>query len=341
MSDKVAIWPHAATLSESRFVFKSLSNWSYNIAVGCEHGCTFCYVPSVSTIKLAGPLKIRLGVDNPDAEWGHYVGLREWRESEFRNSLMKAEGTPRELLKADGNRAVLFCSTTDPYQVISARDGKTQEYQMLRRKLVREALVMILERSTLNVRILTRSPLAREDFDLFKRFGKRLMFGMSLPTLDHRLAAVYEPFAPHPLKRLETLELAKSKGLNVFVAMAPTFPECEASDLLATLGAIKQLDPMTIFMEPVNIRAENVSRIKANGIQEGVELCSDVFDTPERWGEYALAQLHLVEAMAKNVGLGGRLHLWPDKFLKKYCSDHNEVAWILNCWKRVSEWPTT
>ncbi len=52
------------------------------------------------------------------------------------------------------------------------------------------------DKSTLNVRILPRSPLARADFDLFKSFGRRLLSGMSLPTLRNDLARVYEPKAP-------------------------------------------------------------------------------------------------------------------------------------------------
>ena len=37
------------------------------------------------------------------------------------------------------------------------------------------------DHSSLNVRILTRRPLAKLDFDLYRSFGERLVFGMSLP----------------------------------------------------------------------------------------------------------------------------------------------------------------
>lgn len=51
----------------------------------------------------------------------------------------------------------------------------------------------------LNVRILTRGPLARQDFDLYGKFGDRLLFGMSLPTLDNDLARIDELHAPVPI----------------------------------------------------------------------------------------------------------------------------------------------
>lgn len=74
---------------------------------------------------------------------------------------------------------------------------------------------------TLNVRILTRSPLVRADFDLFQSFGKRLLFGMSLPTLRNDLARIYEPKAPAPSQRLATLKAARKAGFHVYIAIAP------------------------------------------------------------------------------------------------------------------------
>jgi len=70
------IWDHPATIEVNGFKFKSLSNWSFNTTIGCSHGCRFCYVPSTATNKQAPALKI-LGVQDPDAEWGEYVFVRE------------------------------------------------------------------------------------------------------------------------------------------------------------------------------------------------------------------------------------------------------------------------
>jgi DNA repair photolyase len=104
-----------AVIQPNNFVYKSLSNWSFNIAVGCSHACKFCYVPSVSTIKLGSKLH-QYGIQDPDSEWGDYVLLRPWNEQEFLASLQNAEKTPVEQLNPDGNRAVMYCTTIDPYQ---------------------------------------------------------------------------------------------------------------------------------------------------------------------------------------------------------------------------------
>ncbi len=114
---RVSFWHAPAVIAENNFIYKSLSNWAFNVAVGCSHACRFCYVPSVATIKQAAKLA-EYGVEDPDAEWGDYVLLRPWDEQKFLASLRSAENTPRSQLKPDGNRAVIYCSTTDPYQVI-------------------------------------------------------------------------------------------------------------------------------------------------------------------------------------------------------------------------------
>ena len=340
-SKLVGSWALPATITENHFKFKSLSNWALNVAVGCSHGCRFCYVPSASAIKLSGKLS-KLGIADPDSEWGRYVFVRQWDEKRFLASLSRAEKTPIEELSADGNRAIILCSTTDPYMVLADREMNSRL-----RFIVRRSLELILEHSTLNVRILTRGPAAKLDLDLFKKFGNRLIFGMSLPTLNPTLARLYEPDAPAPMRRLETMQLIRAAGVNVFVAMAPTPPECDEADLGRTLEKIRELDPVTVFHEPINLRAENVERIRAHAVSLGCEslLNAGVFSTRDSWRSYAIESLRSVEHLAAEAGLGDRLHLWPDATLgsKLSCAQQHDPfafrAWLELCWNRISEWP--
>jgi DNA repair photolyase len=342
---RVGFWFSPAVIAPNNFVYKSLSNWAFNIAVGCSHACRFCYVPSAATIKLGAKLT-KYGVKDPDAEWGGYVLLRPWAEKQFLASLRAAEQTPSNQLKADGNRAVIYCSTTDPYQVIPhPNSARRRELADHARFLVRRSLELIRDHSTLNVRILTRSPLARSDFNFYKSFNKRLVFGMSLPTLRNDLSKVYEPKAPAPSQRLATLHAAKDAGLHVYVAVAPTYPECDEADLRATLEALSQLKPITIFHEPINIRAENVARIEAQAASLGIRLKSEVFATRDSWQDYALRSLRTVEQLADDLSLADRLHLWPDKILGKVAAARmpnptKHAEWLHRWWTRISEWPS-
>src|SRR5438874_4160718 len=97
----VDFWHARAVIAENHFVYKSLSNWAFNVAVGCSHACRFCYVPSAATIK-QGPKLAGYGVKDPDAEWGDYVLLRPWNEQKFLASLRTAENTPSKQLKSEG-----------------------------------------------------------------------------------------------------------------------------------------------------------------------------------------------------------------------------------------------
>lgn len=78
----VGFWNAPVAITENNFIYKSLSNWAFNIAVGCSHGCRFCYVPDTATRKQAPHLKGH-GVKDPDAEWGKYVLLRPGMRKNF------------------------------------------------------------------------------------------------------------------------------------------------------------------------------------------------------------------------------------------------------------------
>jgi DNA repair photolyase len=337
MKETVDLWNKPVRVLRNNFVFKSLSSWACNFAIGCGHACRFCYVPEASTIKL-GPNLREFGVTDPDAQWGDYVLVRPMDPDVFSASLRKAMRIPPELLNADGNRAVMFCSTTDAYQTIRHPDAARRAYLQGRLDgAVRVALEKIRDETDLNVRILTRSPLAQRDFGLFKTFGNRLLFGMSLPTVDNTLARVYEPGAPAPTQRLKTLRAARDFGLHVYVAVAPTYPEMTDQDLYEVMDAARALDPVTIFHEPINIRAENVKRIAAQAAAVGVRLLEATWINGETWARYSVSQLLKVEALANAMGLAERLHLWPDKSLGRLRPDLQ--PWLASYWERVSAWP--
>ncbi len=344
-NDKIInIWDHPVTINRNNFKYKSLSCWSINPFVGCQHACRFCYVPSVSVNKMKGQLA-ELGVEDPDEQWGQYAFLRVWDEEVFLRSLRAAEKTPIGELNADGNRAVMLSSTTDPYQMLRGENPvQTSALNSQARAMVRRMLELIRDHSTLNVRILTRSPLARGDFDLYRTFGNRLLFGMSIPTLDDRLARLYEPKAPAPSKRLETLRLAAAKGIPFYAAVAPTYPEQGEAELAAVLGEIGRLNPVTIFHEPINIRAENVERMRREAEAVGLNFRADAFETKDRWEEYAVGQLRMAEEVACQLGLADSFHPWPDSSLgthqrrREYGAAYS--AWLDRCWSRISAWPS-
>ena len=335
-----------ATVERNHFKYKSLSSWALNLSMGCAHGCRFCYVTETSVNK-QGHLLRSYGVLDPVADWGNYVLVRPWNEREFLAKLRRAEKTHPRNLNADGNRAVLLCSTTDPYQTIRNPDPtKQKRLNQLARSVLLKALSTIRDHSTLNVRILTRSPLARRDFSVFQSFGNRLMLGTSLPTLNGKLSEIYEPNVPHPSQRLDLLTDAHKAGIATFVAIAPVFPEVGYAGMLKVFQAVKAAKPMTIFMEPVNLRLGIAERIAERARDLGVEMDMTVYDGGPAWAQYAIQSLRDAERAAKATGQFARLHLWPDYEAlgskKVVTAQENPEAyrkWLRSYWNRVSEWP--
>lgn len=340
-------------IAPNNFKFKSLSCWAVNAFLGCSHGCRFCYVTDTSANKQKH-LLASYGIHDPVADWGNYLLVRPWDEKEFVGSLKKAEKTPQADLNKDGNRAVMFSSTTDPYQVVRNPSAPKQNVlNSMARSNMRRALELILNYSTLNVRILTRSPLAREDFDLFKQFGNRLLLGVSLPTLDDKLSRLYEPHAPSPKLRLKLLLDAHAEGIPTFAAIAPVFPECGYAGMLDVFNAVKAADPVTLFMEPVNIRLGIAQRIQQEAQKVGREIDMSPYRNEDNaWSEYAVKALLDAERAAEAAGVRDRLHLWPDhdslgaaKVVKaqakvwSHPSGMSYTEWLASYWNRISEWP--
>ena len=335
-----------ATIETNNFKYKSLSSWALNLFMGCAHGCRFCYVPDTSANKQQRLLG-SYGVADPVADWGSYVLVRPWDERKFMASLEKAENTHPGLLNPDGNRAVFLCSTTDAYQVIRNPDPARQKLlNQCARATLRKALAAIRDHSTLNVRILTRSPLAREDFDLFKTFGNRLLLGTSLPTLDDTLRKLYEPQVPHPAQRLKLLVDAHKAGINTYVAVAPVFPEVGYEGMLKVFEAVKEAKPWTIFMEPVNLRLGIAERIAVKAEELKISMDMTVYDGGPVWTRYAIQCLRDAERAAEATGQLDRLHLWPDhEALSSQAAVTAQpdpeayLAWLRGYWNRISEWP--
>lgn len=335
-----------ATIERNHFKYKSLSSWALNMFMGCAHGCRFCYVPDTSANKMKN-LLAAYDVKDPIQDWGSYVLVRPWDQAKFMKSLRDAEKTPISDLNADGNRAVFLCSTTDPYQMIR-NDNKAKQniLNSIARQNLRNALEAIRDHSTINVRILTRSPLAREDFDLFKTFGDRLLLGTSLPTMDPVLGRLYEPKVPAPAQRLKLLTDAHEAGINTYVAVAPVFPECGYEGMLEVFNAVKAANPHTIFMEPVNIRLGIAERIQSESERLGREINMEPYRNPEAWAKYAVQTLLDAERAADAVGMRDRLHLWPDhdalsskRVVKMQPDPDAYLSWLQRYWDRISEWP--
>ena len=88
-------------------------------------------------------------------------------------------------------------------------------------RLTRRCCELLLERG-FRLSLLTKSPLVRRDFDLFA--GRPVRVGVTLTTLDRRLAELWEPGAAEVGVRLGVLEAARAAGLATSAMLGPLLP---------------------------------------------------------------------------------------------------------------------
>lgn len=219
--------------------------WTINFAVGCTHGCLFCYVDRIwrlhSKNRLSPYYGLRLG------EWGYYLYVPGDLEKRIKTTPWRRWSGVR----------VLMSSTHDPYL--------PELYWPHRwpRRILEAALP-----HGVKFTILTRSTLPVMDFDLYTKYGGQIMLMSSIPTLDDGFARVAEPRAPPPSARLSILKRAKELGIEVGVVVASIITRSGwRQDLERLFEALAELQPAAVYGESLHARGLNLAMLKAVGIE--------------------------------------------------------------------------
>lgn len=232
---------------------KNLSEgWCLNFAVGCTHGCPFCYVDSIH--KRFG--KHRYG-NIVLKKWGDYLLVPE-------NFKEAVDETPWEKWKG---AEVMLSSTHDPY----IPELKGMAHEILAKALPKGVRFCIQTRST---RVL-------DDLALLTRYRNQVRLQISLATSDEEFARKIEPRVPSPASRLRILKEAKASGIRVGVIVAPVFPPLNARpdvrrDLKEIASMLSEVKPDYIFGESLHVRGGNY-RLLEEILQEPVQ-SKDGFD---------------------------------------------------------------
>lgn len=168
---------------------------SINPYRGCEHGCIYCF---------ARPTHSYMGLS---------AGL------DFEAKLFAKPDAPRLLereLSKPGYKVkpIAIGTNTDPYQPIE------REWRIMRQVLE------VLDKANHPVVIVTKSALILRDIDILKSMAERGLakVGISVTTLDRKLARTMEPRASTPAKRLEAIKVLSEAGIPVAIMMAPVIP---------------------------------------------------------------------------------------------------------------------
>jgi DNA repair photolyase len=171
-------------------------NWTVNQYRGCTHACIFCFARPTHT----------------------YLGFDAGRD--FEREIVVKVNVP-ELLRAELARPtwkrelVALGTNTDPYQWVESR------YRMM------PEILAALEEAETPVSVLTKSPLALRDIEIFERMAKKglpVSVNLSVPTLDEKAWRATEPHTPSPSARLDAVAELRRRGIDSGVLIAPLMP---------------------------------------------------------------------------------------------------------------------
>ncbi len=182
---------------------------SINPYRGCEHGCVYCF---------ARPTHAYMGLS---------PGL------DFESKLYAKPDAPelleKELAAADYEpRMIAIGTNTDPYQPIERE-----------RKIMR-GILEVLERAGHPVGIVTKSALVMRDIDILARMARRNLakVGISVTTLDPKLARTMEPRASTTPRRLDAIRQLSEAGIPTIGMVAPIIPALNDSEIERILDAV-------------------------------------------------------------------------------------------------------
>jgi DNA repair photolyase len=190
-------------------------DYALNPYVGCGHDCIYCYAPFL--------------LNKPRERWRAPVGARTNLPRLLDSELRNASGT------------IGVGTVTDPYQPVEAT-----------LKLTRRCLEVVRRRGA-RVSIHTKSDLVLRDIDILKLLPEPEV-GVTLTTIDEKLAKTFEPFAPAPSARLTAIRGLVEAGIRTYVLIGPIIPTVTDSDIEALVKGISSTGAERVMLDRLRLR---------------------------------------------------------------------------------------
>jgi DNA repair photolyase len=200
------------------------SDYVINPYVGCRFGCKYCYASFIGRWR------------HPGEKWGEFVDVKINAAAVLKKELVKK--------KSKNFGSVFFGSVTDPYQ------GLEVKY-----KITRQCLKVVADFNYEgSVSLLTKSPLALRDIDVFKKI-KKLSVGLTITSTDDPISKYLETYAPPVKERIETLKKLKEAGIATYAFVGPLLPNfvLEKENLEKLFQRLAETKVDEIWVEHINL----------------------------------------------------------------------------------------
>ncbi|MGZ7044487.1 MAG: radical SAM protein, partial [Methanobacterium sp.] len=184
------------------------------------------------------------------------------------------------------------------------------------------SLLQIIARFKFPVSILTRSKLVLRDMDILKKINENAilpsdlkhklrggaMISFSFSTPDEKLAKIFEPNAPTPKERLETMKKFKDEGFQTGIWFMPILPYLSDSE--------KQIEKMVVLAK--NYGADSIITGGLTLFGDGPTDCKTVY--------YKTIEKHFPELLEKTKMLFGKNHYPDPKYQRKLAQRTNKIC---------------
>lgn len=252
-----------------------IGDYSLNCYGGCTHACAYCYARFMQRF-------------HPHVEpWGAYVDVKT-------NAVEALEPQLRRLPPGD----VFVSSACDGWQALEKERCLTRE------------CCRLLVRHGFQVNALTKSALILRDLDIFA--GSSAQIGVTVTTLDARLAALWEPFASPVDERFRVLAEARAAGLKTSIMFGPLLPFLSDNyeSVYGLLERAAALEVDTIWVDGFNPRPKvwesTAALLDASFPELRERYASVLFSAPVRTA-YLRGLRERVHLAAKRLHIGGRV----------------------------------
>ncbi len=158
--------------------------YSVNPYLGCEQGCIYCLNRTVSD-KFEDKLVV------------------------YQNAL---EIFRTEMINKYKGGVIGLGTRTEMYQGIDAK------YNFC------ESFLELLHNHRAPVHIFTKTSRILASRDILKTIGKNAAVSFSISTTNEKLAALFEPLSPPPIRRLEAMHLLRQFGIQAGIIIKPILP---------------------------------------------------------------------------------------------------------------------
>lgn len=200
---------------------------SINPYRGCEHGCIYCF---------ARPTHAWLGL-SPGLDFETRLIARPDAPALLAAALARPRYQPK---------VIAIGTNTDAYQPL--------EHQ---RRIMR-GLLEVLSAHAHPVAISTKGSLVERDLDILAPMSALGLarVGVSLTTLDPKIARTLEPRVPSPARRLRTIEALARAGVTVRVMVSPVIPGLTDPEIERLVQAAADAGAQAASMIPLRLPLE-------------------------------------------------------------------------------------